>query len=279
LKKLLSHKAVRIGIEAMDIYLTHRASRSAAQLAYFLILSVFPLLICVNAFIGLLELDISAILQAAADFLPYDSLEILEEYITYITTNQSHALLWAGVAMTLFSAASAFRALVQIMEEIYDCKGAQGGIRQFISSLLFSILFLATIYLSLAVLLTGGWLFQHIEQMVPVGTVALPWAWQWLRFIILFCLVLVFVLLAYRLAAPHGTSAQPPILLGGLISALALVVFSGLFSWFIGLSSRYSLIYGSLASIIILLVWLYLCGNILIFGCIINYIRYRHKRV
>ena len=55
-----------------------------------------------------------------------------------------------------------------------------------------------------------------------------------------------------------------------LLCATALVVVSAVFSWFIGLSSRYSLLYGSLASIIILLLWLYLCGTILLLGAIFN---------
>ena len=41
---------------------------------------------------------------------------------------------------------------------------------------------------------------------------------------------------------------------------------SALFAWFIGLSSRYALVYGSLASLIVLLVWLYLCSAILLAG-------------
>ena len=43
-----------------------------------------------------------------------------------------------------------------------------------------------------------------------------------------------------------------------------------MFSWFIGMSSRYALVYGSLASLIILLVWLYLCGNILLLGAAVS---------
>ncbi|MEA4954313.1 MAG: YhjD/YihY/BrkB family envelope integrity protein, partial [Pseudoflavonifractor sp.] len=53
---------------------------------------------------------------------------------------------------------------------------------------------------------------------------------------------------------------------------------SVLFSWFIGLSSRYSLVYGSLASVIILMVWLYLCGNILILGNCVNRVWYGRKK-
>ena len=44
------------------------------------------------------------------------------------------------------------------------------------------------------------------------------------------------------------------------------------------MSSRYSMVYGSLASVIILMVWLYLCGNILILGNIFNCVWYRRKK-
>ena len=50
-----------------------------------------------------------------------------------------------------------------------------------------------------------------------------------------------------------------------------------LFSWFIGMSSRYSLVYGSLASLIILLVWLYFCGNILLVGAVAGRVWF-HRR-
>ena len=50
------------------------------------------------------------------------------------------------------------------------------------------------------------------------------------------------------------------------------------FSLLMGNSTRYSLIYGSLASVIIMLVWLYLCGNILIMGNVVNYVLFTHRR-
>ena len=53
---------------------------------------------------------------------------------------------------------------------------------------------------------------------------------------------------------------------------MALAAASVLFSYFIGLSAKYSLVYGSLASVMILLVWLYLCGHILILGNVFNYV-------
>ena len=51
-----------------------------------------------------------------------------------------------------------------------------------------------------------------------------------------------------------------------------------IFSLLMGKSARYSLVYGSLASVILLLVWLYLCGNILIMGNVLNYVLFTHRK-
>ena len=276
-KQLLQKKPVKFVLEMVELYFSKHISRSAAELAYFLILSFFPLLICLNGFIVLLPVDLEAVLSTAAPLLPQAINDILKDYVGYITANQSPGLLVAGGFMTLFFASAAFRALMNIMEEIYGRKG-YGGLRQVVASVLFALLLLVTIFLSLVVLLTGGWLFQGLEKLLHLEADTLPWDWQWMRFLLLFLLVFLFVLLVYRVAAPRGRP-RPPVLTGAFLASVALSAFSMLFSLFIGLSSRYSLVYGSLASIIIMLVWLYLCGNILIIGNIFNCVWYKHKKL
>lgn len=276
MRNLLKREPIRFLLEIADLYFSKRVARSAAELAYFLILSFFPILICINALVGLLDLDTAAMLEMASPLLPREALEVLAEYIRYITGNQTPGLLAAGLVMTLFSSSAAFRALMNIMGDIYERSSYQGLI-QIVASVAFSILFLAAIYLSLVVLLTGGWLFQLVEDFFHLESGMLPWDWQWLRFFILFCLVLLVVLVVYRMSAPRG-KPTPPILTGGILASAALVAASMVFSWFIGMSSRYSLVYGSLASVIILLVWLYLCGNILILGNVVNCVWYRRKK-
>lgn len=210
MKKLLEWKPVRFGLEVGELYFSKRVSRSAAELAYFLILTFFPVLICINAFIGLLHLDINAVLEAASPFLPRETLGILGDYIQYITGNQSPALLAAGGIMTLFSASAAFRALMNIMEDLYGRK-SYAGVWRIAASVAFSVLFLLTIYLALVVLLTGGWLFHLVERLFRLETVTLPWDWQWFRFLLLFLLVFLFVLLVYRIGrAPRQAKAAYP---------------------------------------------------------------------
>jgi len=55
-------------------------------------------------------------------------------------------------------------------------------------------------------------------------------------------------------------------------------VCSGWFSWLIGLSTRYDLVYGSLASLVILLVWLYFCCNLLLVGALCCRSRLKNRR-
>ena len=71
---------------------------------------------------------------------------------------------------------------------------------------------------------------------------------------------------SYRVGTPRDRAGRRIVRGAALLASLAMVACSVLFSWFIGLSSRYTLVYGSLASLIILLVWLYFCGNILLLG-------------
>ena len=62
------------------------------------------------------------------------------------------------------------------------------------------------------------------------------------------------------------------VLLSALCAAAAMVVGSAGFSALIGVSSRYALVYGSLASLMICLVWLYFCGNVLLLGAILGWL-------
>ena len=274
MKRFWESNPVRFVREMVELYFSAHVSRSAAELAYFLILSFFPILICINSFVGALDLDISLVLDGVERFLPGGVAFILADYVEYVTANQSPGMFLAGLFVILVSASAAVRALMKIMDDIYG-KTNYPGPWSIVVSVGFSLLLLLTTYLSLVVLLTGNWFLRLVEGFLPINRVI--WDWQWLRFVILFALVLLFISLLYRVSAPMG-KPRPPVLTGAILAAVTLAGASVLFSWFIGMSSRYSLVYGSLASVIILLVWLYLCGNILILGNLFNCVWYRHRK-
>ena len=246
-------------------------ARSAAALSYFLILTLFPLLMCVNYFIGLFHMDLEQLLGELDQLLPAEALAVMGEYLDYVAGAQSPALLWAGLITILISASAGMRTLFQAMDEIYQTRG-QGPLRRLLLSVGLSLLFLAAVYLSVVVIFTGDWFFRFLAQNLPRRLAALlplgllSGLWRWLRYLLLFCVVLILVLAVYRAGISREERDRRALRLAALAAALAMVGSSAVFSWFIDMSSRYALVYGSLASLMILLVWLYLCGAILLLG-------------
>lgn len=264
-------------MDMLSVYFDKHVSRSAAELAYFLILTFFPILICLNAFLGLLHLDLGTLMQGADAFLPDGVVLILTDYVGYITTNESTTLFIAGLVTTLLFASAAVRSLMSLMEDIYGSATFHGPLR-LAASFVISILLLVTVYLSIVVVMTGNWFFHLAEQLFHLENIVERFGtFQWLKYLVLLGLIFVVVLLLYRASAPLGRP-RPPVITGALLASVALAACSVLFSYFIGLSTRYPLVYGSLASVIILLLWLYFCGTVLIMGNVFNYVWFTHKK-
>ncbi len=273
MKKFLSLPPFSLALEAVELYNRVGVSRSAAALAYFLTLTLFPLLLCVNYLLGQFHLDLEELLVSLDQFLPPGVLPILEEYLLYVSQMHSPALLWAGLFTIVVSASAGLRTLFHTMDALHGVERPHPILR-FVLSFVLSLLFLLTVYLSVVVIFTGEWFFSLLRDNLPNTLIqflpldALSGLWRWMRYLLLFCFVLLLVLLVYRTGTPRGAVRRRFILLSSLLASLAIVAASVLFSWFIGMSSRYALVYGSLASLIILLAWLYLCGSILLLGAV-----------
>lgn len=275
MKKFLSLPPVSFAVEAAGLYLRVGASRAAAALSYFLILTLFPLLVCVNYFIGLFHLDLENLLQSLDQILPAEALAVIQDYLGYVSESQSRALLLASLITILISASAGLRTLLAAMDDLHGASDPR-PFRRAVFSVGLSALFLLTIYLSVVVIFTGEWFFWLLEEQLPrymiehIPLSALSGLWRWMRYLLLFCFVLLLVLMVYRAGTPRHVMGKRVLLLSSLLTAAAIAAASVVFSWFIGMSSRYALVYGSLASLIILLVWLYLCGNILLLGAVVG---------
>lgn len=275
MKKILSYPPVSFAVETAELFLGIGAPRMAAALSYFLILTLFPMLVCVNYFIGLFHLDLEKLLQSLDQLLPEEVLGVLADYLVYVAGSESGALLLASLTTILVSASAGLRTLLSAMDSLHQVEHKR-VVRRVVLSVLLSALFLLTVYLSVVVIFTGEWFFWLLEEHLPrriaelLPLSALSGLWRWMRYLLLFCFVLLLVLIVYRAGTPRGAVRRPVVLFSSLLASAAMVAASAVFSWFIDLSSRYALVYGSLASLIILLVWLYLCGNILLLGAAVG---------
>ncbi|NLV87136.1 MAG: YihY/virulence factor BrkB family protein [Clostridiales bacterium] len=272
MKKLKNSKPVECLSELVQIYFGKHVSRSAAELSYFITLSFFPTLICIYSIMVRLLPGISITLEELQAFIPGSTFDTITDYLGYVARHNNKSLLTAGIIGMATTSAASFRSLHNIMADIQG-KSRYRGIFALVFSFIFSLLFLGAIYFAGIVMVTGSWLVRFLTNLFP--PLAAFEVWPHIRFPLLFLIFILIIYGLYRITAPKDIKGG--FLPGAAASALILVAVSVLFSWFISMSTKYPLIYGSLASIIVFMLWMYICGQILIMGNAFNVVLRRHR--
>lgn len=271
-QKKQESRAMLYGRELLDIYLNDHVPRSAAEISYYVTLSIFPMLICLHAMLSEFLPDVSEALGQLKGIVPQGTLETISDYLAYVSTHNSKALVSAGIFGTAMTSAATFRAIHSIMADIQGVPRYK-GVATLIYSFFYSLIFLAACYFAAVVMITNNIVLGYLENMFP--NLAGLHFWSYMRFPLMLAVFTLIIYGVYRLTTPadiHGT-----IFPGALAAAMVIVLLSVLFSYFISKSVNYPLIYGSLASVIILMLWIYFCGQVLIMGNAWNIVMRRHE--
>ena len=260
-------RITRVLTTMADTFLTRRVTRSAAEIAYYMVMALFPVIICMYDLLALILRDPTAVLRIVETLvLPRETQALVSEFLNYVSGNTSQVMFIAALFVMITSASAAFRAMAAIVGEIHGDKRF-GIVRNTVVSIIFSVTFLLVLYLCILLMLTGKHFLLWLDALMP--RVSIVWSWTWLRFLVLFAILLMMILVLYRLTTPRRTSHR--VLPGALFSAVGIVVMSILLSWLIGSSAKYSLVYGSLASVVILLFLFQVFGLLLILGVVLNH--------
>lgn len=260
-------RITRVLTTMADTFLTRRVTRSAAEIAYYMVMALFPVIICMYDLLALILRDPTAVLRIVETLvLPRETQALVSEFLIYVSGNTSQVMFIAALFVMITSASAAFRAMAAIVSEIHGDKRF-GIVSSTVVSVGFSVAFLLVLYLCILLMLTGKHFLLWLDALMP--RVSIIWSWTWVRFLVLFAILLMMILVLYRLTTPRRTSHR--VLPGALFSAVGIVVMSILLSWLIGNSAKYSLVYGSLASVVILLFWFHVFGLLLILGVVLNH--------
>lgn len=252
-------------------YFDRKLTRSAAALSYYLILTLFPMLICAQWILSLFGEDIVLFLKDFSSIIPSEVLLIIEDYLAY-TSSGSTGLLLIGLSTAIYTGASAFRVLSDALREIFESTGGNKTAR-FVFSFVYAVAFLAAVYLFAIIVLAGRWLINLCEPLFEsisfINLLGLANIWNWFRFVILDILSAAMLYTVYFFNA-WRSPCHINVLPGAAIGSVLFTAVSGFFSWFISSSVKYSAVYGSLASVIILMLWLYILANIILIGAVVN---------
>lgn len=256
---------LRFAREFARLYLNKALPRASAALSYFLTMTFFPLLIILYTLLGSSYGKATQMLELAEKFLAADTVRAIGEFLRYVARNHDGSMMAAAVIVLVTSASAAVRSL---QATIGDMQGGQRfqGLMGFVFSVIFSLLFTASLYFAILVMLTGGSFIRWLNGVLPF--VDIGSSWNTLRFIVLAGIVYVITWGIYEVAKRRQDSypTQP----GAVLATLAMVGVSIAFSVFIGASARYPLVYGSLASVILLMLWLYTVCLVICSGAAVN---------
>ena len=252
-------------------YFDHHVGRDSAALTYYLLFAIFPLLIFLSNLVGMMSFDISQFLAGLHTIMPQQALDIIEQYLIYVSRDSSRQLLWFSLVFSIYFPYRAANALMVSVRRAYGEKAPTNFLRYQLKLLLYTLSLIVIIIISIALSVMGERVLNFVSDYLA-NYIALSDAsirmWASLRFLLLAGIVFLPIALMYGLAQEsHKMNRIWP---GAVFSLTMWLVLSYLFSFYVERVARYSVIYGTLGAVIVLLLWLYLASVMLIMGAEFN---------
>lgn len=249
-------------------YFHHDVGRQSAALAYYLLFTLFPFLIFLSSLLGLLKLDVSEILGALQPLLPAEVLDVAEAYLEYASRTSSAAMLWFGLIFSIYFPMRAADCLMRAVRRAYHLPRPGNHLVYRFKVLLYTVFLLVTIAVTLALATVSQRMLTFVGRYITLPLVFVE-LWDLLRFLMLAVVVFGAVGLLYAMAQD---SRQPGrnVVPGVITSLAAWMALSAAYSFYVENFANYSLIYGTLGTMVVLMIWLYLTATVLIMGAEIN---------
>jgi membrane protein len=240
----------------------------SAQLAYFFLLSLFPLLIFIFTLLPYLPIQYPDILGSIREFAPPQTMDLIEKNVNYVMNTRNGGLLSIGIVGTIWSASNGIHALVRAFNKAYNVKESRSF---FVSRGMAILLTIGMIFVFIvAVLLPifgreiGVFLFSYLGFKMEFLRI-----WEMLRLVVS-ALILFLIFTGLYWIAPNVKLRCRSALPGASFATVGWIVSSYALSFYVSKFNNFSLTYGSIGAIIVLLIWLYISGFIIIVGGEIN---------
>jgi len=244
----------------------------AAALTYYGVLAIFPMLIALISILGLIGHSATQpLIQNLDKLAPGTARTIFTSAVNNIQSQRGTAgvLFIVGLAASLWSASGYIAAFMRASNIIWDVEEGRPVWKTIpvrIGVTLVTVLLLTAS--AAAVVVTGG-LAKQVGKLIGVGSSAVT-IWDIAKWPVLIVLVAVILSILYY-ASPNvrqpGARWVTP---GGLLAVVLWIVASALFALYVANFSSYNKTYGSLASVVVFLVWLWITNLVILFGAEFN---------
>lgn len=234
-----------------------------AELTYRVLLAFFPFLIFLMAWVGFLQVDEAVLLRHIPAIFPPDVAELVSGFLHDLSTAQSRGLLSTGLFFAVYNTTNGFRAVIRVVNHAYDIHDERGLVKRVLLSFALMLLFTLGLVFMVGALMFGAevwaWIFPHAPRFM----------FNLIRIIGALAALIIITTFIYKLSCAKKLPARR-VLPGAAIAVAGWVAASTVFGFFITNFTQYPAIYGSIAGVFILILWLNLICVILLVGNTFN---------
>lgn len=241
----------------------------AAALTYYAVLALFPALIALVSLVSVVgqgPATVEALLKIVDQVGPSGAVDTLRPTIEKLSTAQGAGIaLIVGLLGALWSASGYVNAFSRAMNRIYEIEEGRPIWKLRPVMLLITLISLLMVAAAALSLVLTGPVAKAVGDQIGLGSTAVT-VWQIAKWPVLLVIVVLVVALLYYTTPNVKQPKFRWISIGALVAIVVWILASVGFAFFVANFSSYNATYGSLAGVVVFLLWLWITNNALLIG-------------
>lgn len=248
-------------------YITSRA----AAISFSMFLATFPFIIFLFSIIPFIPIDNfqQSLLDLVQSLMPSLAYESVKETIIDIVTRPRSSLLILNLILTLYFSTNGANSLIAAFNNTYHVMETRSSIRQYIVSVYIVIIISLLLIIAIGMITLGPTLVRWIVPTDMANSGFIRLLLEFLRWIIVLGLLLMAISSMFYLA-PARHRRFRFISAGSMLATVLIVITTLGFNFYVDNFSSYNALYGSLGTLMIVLIWIYVNSISLIVGFELN---------
>jgi membrane protein len=242
----------------------------AAQLAYYFFFGLFPALLFLFAVASYFPLEtlIDDMFAMLGDVAPPEALAIITDQIKKISEGEQGGLLTLGMLLAIWSTSAAMTSIIDTLNTAYDIEEGRPWWKVRLTAIGLTVGVALFILVSFALILVGPTVAQWIADTTRFGNVFV-WTWTILQWPIVFLFVSTAIGIVYYFA-PDAEQDWVWLTPGSIAATVLWLAASLGFKLYIVNMGSYTETYGAIGGVMVLMLWFYISGLVLLFGAEMN---------
>jgi membrane protein len=264
------HTWREIAIRTWDRLFEDEVFGRAAQLAYYWLFSLFPLLILLTALLAFSPLftNLDRWFDLLGNVLPYQAFALVKTTSDQITKQRQGGLLSFSFLVVIWASSSGMGAVITSLNKAFNATQSRPWWRERFLAIILTLGLTFFIIIALMLIFFGDQISTRVAEAYDFGSIfTVIWHMgQWL-------LVILFVLIGVELIyyfAPNIEQRWELFTPGAIFALISWLLISFAFRFYVSHFANYNLLYGALGSVMVLMLWLYLTSVAILVGGVIN---------